>query len=117
MTMSDWVGETLKKATPRCAEAINTILDPFRGIAGYMATTAAKGEARTGRGFVQAAWGGDGKGLTDFTIGEGKDAITLNGGKMAATGVGLGLGYRALSGGGVYRDKNGNTDIAGIPFV
>jgi hypothetical protein len=26
-------------------------------------------------------------------------------------------GYRALSGGGAYRDKNGNTNIAAVPFV
>ena len=31
--------------------------------------------------------------------------------------AGIGVGYRFLSGGGVYRDKNGDTDIAGIPFV
>ena len=29
----------------------------------------------------------------------------------------LAIGYRFLSGGGVYRDKNGNFDVAGVPFI
>ena len=41
----------------------------------------------------------------------------LSGRKALGGLAGLGLGYRFLSGGGVYRDKNGNTDLAGIPFV
>ena len=44
--------------------------------------------------------------------GEGYDYAKIAGSTMVA-----GVGYRALSGGGVYRDSNGNTDVAGIPFV
>ena len=31
---------------------------------------------------------------------------------MSASGA-----YRVASGGGVYKDRNGNTDIIGIPFI
>ena len=43
--------------------------------------------------------------------------IHWSGAKIAGGVAGLGIGYRFLSGGGAYRDKNGNTDIAGLPFV
>ena len=51
-----------------------------------------------------------------------KGALTVgednwHAGKIAGGVAGLGIGYRFLSGGGAYRDKNGNTDIAGLPFV
>lgn len=114
---TQWVEQTLNDLTPRMAKAINSVFSPFVGGARYLADTAANGEKRNMRDFAKATWGGDGNGLLDFTVGEGDKAMTLNGGKIAATGAGLGLGYRALSGGGVYRDKDGNTDLAGIPFV
>lgn len=41
----------------------------------------------------------------------------LSGGKIAGAMSGIGVGYRVLSGGGLYRDKDGNVDIAGIPFI
>lgn len=51
-----------------------------------------------------------------------KDAHTKTDGSanvaaIAGSFIAAGAGYRALSGGGAYRDSNGNTDIAGIPFV
>lgn len=54
---------------------------------------------------------------TAIPMGEEDNAWNLSGKKVVGGLAGLGLGYRFLSGGGVYRDKNGNTDIAGIPFV
>ena len=42
---------------------------------------------------------------------------TWSGKKIAGGLAGLGIGYRFVSGGGAYRDKNGDTDIAGIPFI
>ena len=42
---------------------------------------------------------------------------TWSGKKIAGGLAGLGIGYRFASGGGAYRDKNGDTDIAGIPFI
>lgn len=38
-------------------------------------------------------------------------------GKIAGSTLTAGIGYRALTGGGVYRDQNGQTNIAGVPFV
>lgn len=38
-------------------------------------------------------------------------------GRIALGFMGASAGYRVLSGGGIYRDSNGNTDIIGIPFV
>lgn len=35
----------------------------------------------------------------------------------AATYMTAASGYRLITGGGLYRDKDGNTDIVGIPFV
>lgn len=37
--------------------------------------------------------------------------------KIAGSFMVAGVGYRAVSGGGVYRDSEGNTDVAGIPFI
>lgn len=39
-----------------------------------------------------------------------------DGRKVAAAAMALPVGYRFLSGGGVYRDKDGNVDWVGIPF-
>lgn len=38
-------------------------------------------------------------------------------GAIAGSVLTAGVGYRALSGGGLYRDQNGETNIAGVPFV
>lgn len=51
---------------------------------------------------------------------EGKaeyDQKYLSGQAILGTGIAGALGYRFASGGGMYRDKNGNTDIAGMPFI
>ena len=39
-----------------------------------------------------------------------------DGGKVLKTAALLPIGYRFLSGGGIYRDKDGNVDWAGVPF-
>lgn len=40
-----------------------------------------------------------------------------DGRKVAGAAAVLPVGYRFISGGGVYKDKDGNFDVAGIPFV
>lgn len=45
------------------------------------------------------------------------DGTSVAWGTVAGSYIGASVGYRALSGGGAYRDKNGNTNLAGIPFV
>lgn len=42
---------------------------------------------------------------------------TWNAPAIAGSFIAAGVGYRALSGGGAYRDSNGNTNVAGIPFI
>lgn len=38
-------------------------------------------------------------------------------GRIAGSAMTAGIGYRVLSGGGAYRDQNGQTNIAGVPFI
>lgn len=119
----------------RSAQKINDVYDIAKNLAetafspwieGVKYLGESEGTKRSGREMAKRMFGGDGNGLTDFTIGkkfaeDGKTVtdpgITLNGAKIATGAASLGIGYRALSGGGLYRDKDGNMDIAGIPFV
>lgn len=41
----------------------------------------------------------------------------LNWGTVAGSYIGAAAVYRGMSGGGAYRDKNGNTNLVGVPFV
>ena len=110
-----------------CSKAINAIIDSsttldslFGGIRGTY--RALKSDAKKD---VHGNWGSALKrgfsaekdDWTSIRMGDGDDAWNLSGRKAIGGLAGLGLGYRFLSGGGVYRDKNGNTDLAGIPFV
>lgn len=106
----------------RCSQAIGGAFDvlaaPWRGLKSYAGS---KGEKDL-TGAAQAMFGAAEKdsmmGALNFTTGKGtENEMHWNAGKMASAAAGLGLGYRFLSGGGLYRDKNGNTDVAGIPFV
>ena len=44
-------------------------------------------------------------------------AATLNYGKIAGSYIGATAAARVVSGGGVLKDKNGNTNLIGIPFI
>ena len=66
------------------------------------------------KGALHAGFGTDDAGeMLSFELGGQK----WSGKKIAGGLAGLGIGYRFASGGGAYRDKNGDTDIAGIPFI
>lgn len=41
----------------------------------------------------------------------------LNYGAVAGSFIAAGAAYRVASGGGAYRDANGNTDVIGVPFI
>lgn len=116
----------------RCAKAINgfksgasalfgAITDPWKRGFEYASQ---EGKNKSARGLLEAMYSSEQgeKALTNYHH-TWKDkagvehSMDINGGKVAASVAGLAIGYRALSGGGVYRDKNGNTDVAGIPFV
>ena len=45
------------------------------------------------------------------------DEWRLSGAKLAGAGVGLSGAGRIASGGGIYKDADGNTDIIGVPFI
>lgn len=40
-----------------------------------------------------------------------------NYGKIAGSYIGVSAAARVATGGGVYKDRNGNTNIAGVPFI
>ena len=113
----------------RCSEAINKVgdildrnmLSPLSSGFKYATSDA---EGRTMMGMFDEMFSGDKTNMLNYTFGGKKNAAgvmegqhTWNMGKVAGTVGGVALGYRTLSGGGLYRDKNGNTDIAGVPFV
>lgn len=41
----------------------------------------------------------------------------INYGKIAGSYIGVGVAARVVTGGGLYKDRNGNTNIAGVPFI
>lgn len=41
----------------------------------------------------------------------------LSAARVAGSIFGVSTAYRIASGGGVYKDRNGNTNIVGIPFI
>ena len=41
----------------------------------------------------------------------------LNYGKIAGSYIGVSAAARVATGGGLYKDRNGNTNIAGVPFI
>lgn len=41
----------------------------------------------------------------------------LSGKKIAGTAIGVSMAGRVITGGGLYKDKNGNTNIPGLPFI
>lgn len=41
----------------------------------------------------------------------------LNYGKIAGSYIGASAAMRVVSGGGVYKDQNGNSNLIGLPFV
>lgn len=106
----------------RCSQAISGAFDvlagPWRGLKRYAEGQGEKNLTSAAQAMFGAAEDDSMMGIMNFTTGKGTDhEMRWNAGKMASGAAGLGLGYRFLSGGGVYRDKNGNTDVAGIPFV
>ena len=47
----------------------------------------------------------------------GEEVTKFSGTKIAGTVMGLSMAGRIVTGGGLYKDKNGNTNIPGIPFI
>ena len=54
----------------------------------------------------------------DDVLKEGsKTAAKWDVGKIAGSYIGVSAAARVASGGGLYKDRNGNTNIAGVPFI
>lgn len=53
----------------------------------------------------------------DVTDSAGKVTRELNYGKIAGSYIGASAAARVVTGGGVYKDRNGNGNLAGVPFI
>jgi phage-related protein len=89
-------------------DAINaarqTLVNQTRGISGVY-TRMNNGEKDLGNA-IKAAYSKTGE------VGGG-----TSWGTVAGSYIGASAAYRVASGGGLYRDKNGNNNIIGVPFV
>lgn len=95
----------------------NAAINPIEGL-GKLAGANAKPFAERGiHGAVRGMRNGEGFQNSVKKAFTKADDSTLAWGTIAGSYIGASAGYRALSGGGVYRDKNGNTNLIGVPFV
>ena len=106
------------------SQAINTVSDLVKTVTNYNGIKAGVNYVRndakpTWRGVADHVFGANENDLTRFTTKDADGNITgaYNAAKIAGSIGGLAIGYRFASGGGLYRDKDGNVDIAGIPFI
>lgn len=53
----------------------------------------------------------------NIVMNKGKDEWRLSGRRVAGAFVGASALGRLASGGGIYKDADGNTDIIGVPFI
>lgn len=53
----------------------------------------------------------------NIVMNKGKDKWRLSGRRVAGAFVGASAFGRLASGGGIYKDADGNTDIIGVPFI
>lgn len=111
---ANWVGDAFKKLTPRCSGAIDSVDNAMNA-----------GSVFGKDGMIHRVFGTDEAAEKWWRIGvkETDDAGEVTGRhyydarKVFGGIVGTSVGARLLSGGGVYKDGNGNTDLIGIPFV
>ena len=92
-------------------------INPISKIANFTGAVEAAGRVIGGEGFPTAMRKTFGKYSADGkTLLEG-DAAGWNVGKIAGSYIGAAAAGRVISGGGVYKDGRGNTNLVGIPFV
>lgn len=104
------VGRTLKNAmvgrkSNGTYKAINHIGNNYLGGVEYVTRGLRKGE-----------WGMDNLKKT-FTHQTGPNKGKVNVGKIAGSYIGVSAAARVATGGGLYKDRNGNTNVAGVPFI
>ena len=111
---ANWVDAAFKKLTPRCSGAINSVDNAMDA-----------GSVFGKDGMIHRVFGTDEGAEKWWRVGvkETDDAGKVTGRhyydarKVFGGLIGASAGARLLSGGGVYKDRDGNTDLIGIPFV
>jgi hypothetical protein len=107
---ADFIGEVVPKLDS------NRAINPIRTAGHFLL-----GESGSGfRGVRNYMHGGDG--VVDavkhaYTKVGADGASHLNVGAIAGSYITASAGARVLSGGGIYKDRNGNANIIGVPFV
>lgn len=111
---ANWVDAAFKKLTPRCSGAINSVDNAMDA-----------GSVFGKDGMIHRVFGTDEGAEKWWRVGvkETDDAGKVTGRhyydarKVFGGLIGASAGARLLSGGGIYKDRDGNTDLIGIPFV
>ena len=109
-----WMKNTFDTLTPRCSKAINSIDKAMDA-----------GSVFGKDGMIHRVFGTNEDAEKWWRIGvkETDDAGKVTGRhyydarKVFGGLIGASAGARLLSGGGIYKDRDGNTDLIGIPFV
>lgn len=109
-----WMKNTFDTLTPRCSKAINSIDNAMDA-----------GSVFGKDGMIHKVFGTNEDAEKWWRIGvkETDDAGKVTGRhyydarKVFGGLIGASAGARLLSGGGIYKDRDGNTDLIGIPFV
>ena len=111
---ASWMKETFNSLTPRCSKAINSVDNAMDA-----------GSVFGKDGMIHRVFGTNEDAEKWWRIGvkETDDAGKVTGRhyydarKVFGGLIGASAGARLLSGGGIYKDRDGNTDLIGIPFV
>lgn len=111
---ASWMKETFNSLTPRCSKAINSVDHAMDA-----------GSVFGKDGMIHRVFGTNEDAEKWWRIGvkETDDAGKVTGRhyydarKVFGGLIGASAGARLLSGGGIYKDRDGNTDLIGIPFV
>ena len=111
---ANWVDAAFKKLTPRCSGAINSVDHAMDA-----------GSVFGKDGMIHRVFGTaeDAEKWWRIGVKETDDAGKVTGRhyydarKVFGGLIGASAGARLLSGGGIYKDRDGNTDLIGIPFV
>lgn len=108
---ADVVGDAVKgKSILHSNEAVNPLK---KGIGNFTGGLEYIGRVINGEGFNTALKNT----FADVTKEKGQEVVKWNAGKIAGSYLGASAAYRIASGGGVYKDGNGNTNLIGVPFV
>lgn len=105
----DTLADVAKKMTGRSTEPINSVNSFYNPL--YLARNLH--EKQNLRAALKETFKGEEGRWDTFKVGGDNYSAKAIAGGMSM----LGIGYRALSGGGAYKNKDGDLDIAGVPFL